>query len=99
MLGGTRTPARLGVPALDGPAALHVDVEDGDAPGGEGPIHRRLGAPVEVAVHLRPLHELVPLDHPLEGEGVDEVVIHPVALGALGSRVVTLTLNSASGCA
>src|SRR5690606_18866062 len=75
---------RIGVLALDRLAALHVDVEEGDPAGLAGHVDRGLRAAVEVAVNLGPLHELAPLDAPLEGLDVDELVVDAVALGAAG---------------
>ena len=61
-------------------AALHVDVEDGDALAGDRLVDHRLRAAVEVAVDLGPLDELAPLDLLLEGHGVDEAVVDAVLL-------------------
>src|SRR5690606_41490069 len=71
----------FGVLPLDGRPALDVDVEEGHAAGLAGHVHRGLGAAVEVAVDLGPLHELPALDATLEGLHVDELVVDAVALG------------------
>src|SRR6516225_2056135 len=70
--------------AFDRIAALDVDVEHRNSPGGAHSVDDRLRAAIKVPMNLGPLYELAEVDLFLEGQRIDEVVVLSVLLRSSG---------------